>query len=131
MSARPFDFTDTVKKAAAQRQMKRCALCGKLVTKIPLTEQQKEDGQAKGHTTLEFHHVWPNQVGNAANKSHAWIRTELNCVMLCPDCHNESHKNGNTLSGPVLQPSEFQYSHGGDIKKHKEWVASLKQKIRR
>ena len=129
MSERPFDFNETTQKFATQRQMKRCALCGKLVVKIPLTEQQQDNGQVKGHTTLHFHHVWPNQVGNVGNKSHAWIRTELNCVMLCPPCHEESHESGNTRSGAVLHPSEFKYSHGGDLKKHKEWVANITQKM--
>ena len=120
MSGRPFDFDQKTQIITTQRQSNLCALCGKPVTKMRMSEQQKESGQVKGHISLHFHHVWPNQVGNVRDKSQSWIRTELNCVMLCPPCHEESHENSNTRSGAVLDPSEFKYSHGGNSKKHSD-----------
>ena len=127
--ARDFEFTDIVKRAAAQRQMNRCALCGKAVKNLPLSEQQRENGQIKGHGTLDFHHVWPNQVGRVTRGGDQWIKTDINCVMLCQPCHKESHENGNTRTGAVLHPSEFKYSHGGNTRKHAQWLAELKAKI--
>ena len=93
MSGRAFEFSIIVQRQVFARQENRCALCGEDVKKMGLTEQQKERGQVKGLTTIHFHHVLPNQTGDPHNNTHQWLKTSLNCVMLCPVCHENSHEN--------------------------------------
>jgi len=55
-------------------------------------------GYDKCPDVLEFHHLDPNQKEASWNKMRLWsekkLLTELDkCVMLCANCHRETHYN--------------------------------------
>jgi hypothetical protein len=110
--ARPFDFEEDTPKQARLRQYGCCAKCGKSL-----------------NWKLEHaHHVVPNQVGDPQNNSHAWLKTELNCVILCESCHYHVHEYGRYRNGATALPEYFCYSHGKDVVQHKRWVEDLNLK---
>ena len=109
---RPYEFSEKVKRAAISRQRGLCALCGGNFT-------QEED------LMVQFHHVIPNQLGNPADPADDWIRTLINCVLLCDECHEEAHQD-NYRTGTLVDVSEFKNSHGGDRDEHRRWVAQLR-----
>jgi len=94
-AARPFSFSPGTSNEARMRQRGLCAHCGECLD-----------------DELEFgHHVVPNQCGNPADPAHAWLRTLVNCVALCHECHMRVHQDGHTRDGAVAPPSYFPYSH--------------------
>jgi hypothetical protein len=111
--ARPFDFRGLTIKEARFRQANLCAVCGHSLSQFDV-----EYG----------HHVVPNQCGNPADPSHQWIKTLINCVLLCLDCHNRVHENGRTKLGAVAPPSYFPFSHGSASRHHQKWVKDLERK---
>jgi hypothetical protein len=78
----------------------------------------------------QAHHVVPNQSGNPSNPDHIWLKYSDNCVILCDQCHERVHENGNYHSGAVAPASYYSYSHGENRMAHLEWVQSLNQKSR-
>jgi hypothetical protein len=105
---RPFDFTKSVQKEARSRQSGVCACCGE-----SLNDQWEE-----------AHHVVPNQCGDKNNPNHEWLRTAVNCVVLCDGCHDQVHGENKT-SGAVAPPDYYRFSHSGNKVQHKEWVRDL------
>jgi hypothetical protein len=110
MARRPFDFTDTVINEAWKRQWSRCALCGDV-----LIEERNEDA----------HHVVPNHLGDPNDPKDAVLRSTDNCVILCAGCHEEAHAGGDDYAGVVLDPREFDYSHGKESGKHNLWAQNM------
>lgn len=108
-----FDFKDSVKTAARLRQNELCALDG-----LSLTDEFEN-----------AHHVAPKQVGDEKNESHNWIAEEINCVVLCEQCHKVAHEDAKWKKGTVAPPTYFPYSHGGDKKKHGAWATELQSRI--
>ncbi len=108
-----YDFTGTVKTAARLRQSEKCALDG-----LSLTDEYEN-----------AHHVAPKQSGDEGNSNHDWIGTEINCVVLCEQCHKVAHEDGKWKKGTVAPPTYFPYSHGGDKSKHETWATELQGKI--
>lgn len=110
MGYRKFGFRpyNKVKLAVLQRQEGHCACCAEVL--------EKEDQFA--------HHVIPNQCGNPADLTHAWLATELNCVMLCSACHVRSHENGDFRNGAAAPPSYFRWSHR-KRQAHQAWVKDV------
>ncbi len=107
--ARKFEFGESVKKEARLRQMELCASCGD-----SLNDQWEE-----------AHHVVPDQCGISDEAKLAWMRTVLNCVVLCDGCHFDIGHGGNTRTGTVAGPGAYKHSHGGDTVRHNEWVRSV------
>ena len=107
--ARKYEFSETVKKEARQRQMDLCASCG----------------HSMNDEWEEAHHVIPDQSGASSQNKYDWMRTALNCVVLCDPCHVNIGHNGNTRTGAVAGPDAYTYSHGGNDVQHKEWVRIL------
>jgi 5-methylcytosine-specific restriction endonuclease McrA len=109
MKPRPFEFTPATKDQAFQRQWNRCAHCeSSLIKQVD-----------------HAHHVVPNQAGNPRDPGHAWLRSALNCVLLCEHCHERVHENGRYRNGAVALPEEFKFSHGKDKAAHAQWVEEL------
>jgi hypothetical protein len=107
--ARPFDFDDAAKNEARFRQYGFCADCGRLM-----------------HDLWEHaHHVIPNQSGMPGNPNHAWLRTAINCVVLCENCHYAVHDSGRYQKGAVAPPGYYEFSHGKLQVGHKQWVDQL------
>jgi hypothetical protein len=76
---------------------------------------------------MEFaHHVVPNQCGNPADPTHQWLRTLVNCVLVCHQCHQRVHEDGDTKLGAVAPPKYFPYSHK-DPAAHRKWARQLRQ----
>src|SRR5262245_37936725 len=94
--ARPFDFSDDVRNQAFFRQFNCSAHYGE--TLLYLSDHA--------------HHVVPNQLGQAGDTTHHWIREIDNCVILCEPCHERVHENGKYRFGAVASPDDFPYSHG-------------------
>jgi DNA-directed RNA polymerase subunit RPC12/RpoP len=107
--ARPFDFSDKVKWEAMLRQKYRCGHCGGDLRKI----------------LDNAHHVVPNQAGGASNPAHQWLKSTINCIYLCDDCHVEVHEDGKFRTGAVWAADHYRYSHGGDHGAHRKWVKEL------
>jgi 5-methylcytosine-specific restriction endonuclease McrA len=93
---RPFDFRRSVLDQARLRQWGLCAHCG----------ESMDDVVEHGH------HVIPNQIGRPGVAADAFLRTAVNCVILCEDCHSEAHAYGNFIHGPVAQPNWYPFTHG-------------------
>jgi hypothetical protein len=110
MAHRPFDFTDGTINEAWQRQWNRCALCGH-----SLIYERNEDA----------HHVVPNHLGDPDDPKDAVLRSVNNCVILCSDCHEDAHAGGENYSGVVVDPREFEYSHGKEYAKHAVWAQEM------
>lgn len=107
---RPFNFKAGTANEARIRQRGLCACCGHSL-----------------NDELEYgHHVVPNQCGNSANPSHGWLRTVINCVALCHECHQRVHQDGRTRNGAVAPPTYFRFSHGAS-KEHKAWVREVER----
>ena len=113
---RPFNFIAGTSLKAQMRQEGKCACCAD-----PLLDELEAGDYAYGH------HVVPNQCGNPADPTHAWLKTELNCVALCHKCHMRVHQDGNTRSGAVAPPEYFPHSHKS-VSAHKAWAAQVNQK---
>ena len=106
---RPFDFAGKVKDEAYFRQRGLCALCGRSLRSL----------------IEHAHHVVPNQAGVAGNPGHRWLRTAVNCVVLCDECHEEVHGNGDYRKGGTKFVEDFKYSHGKDRAGHERWVSHM------
>ena len=106
---RQFDFSEAVKRDARLRQMELCAHCGE-----SLNEQWEE-----------AHHVVPDQSARKGIHADEWMKSALNCVVLCDPCHANVGHDGNTKIGAVAGPEVYKYSHGGDRVQHAEWVRLL------
>jgi len=107
--ARPFDFDENIKQKAFFRQWNKCAHCGRSLIDV------------YDHA----HHVVPNQLGRAGNPGDSWLRKEDNCIILCDNCHNRIHQNGNYRTGAVASPDYFPYSHGNEKGEHLAWVGRM------
>jgi hypothetical protein len=104
--ARHFEFTESVKKEARLRQKGFCAHCG----------------DSLNWQWEEAHHVVPDQCGLKDDDKHHWLKTTLNCVVLCGACHFEIGHGGNTKTGIIAGPEAYQHSHAGDTVQHACWV---------
>jgi hypothetical protein len=107
--ARPYDFEQSTLKEARLRQYGRCAYCKKSLKAV------LEDG----------HHVVPNQSGDSKTPAHDWLRTALNCVILCDICHYRVHDGGRYKNGAVPLPSGYKHSHAEDKVAHLRWAKDL------
>lgn len=112
MSRRPFEFDNRVKAASRLRQEGLCAHCGESLDDL----------------WEHAHHVVPNQSGDEGNTLHAWLRTEINCVTLCQDCHERVHQDGRFRDGAVAPAEYFPHSHGLNRASHTAWVQDLRSK---
>ena len=106
---RPFDFTRATLKAVRFRQRNLCAHCG--------TDLADEWDHG--------HHVVPNQCGNPAAPAHQWLRSAINCVLICDRCHDRVH-NEDTRGGAVAPPRYFPHSHELP-QDHRLWAAQLEK----
>lgn len=107
--ARPFDFDGSIMKQARLRQFGLCAVCGDCMNDV----------------YEHAHHVVPNQAGDSANPSHSWLKSQINCVILCEDCHYAVHDSGRYRTGAVAPPEYYKHSHGGHTVEHTRWVDEL------
>ncbi len=73
------------------------------------------------------HHAVPNQTGDPNKPSHAWLRTVINCVILCDGCHDQVHEHNKT-TGAVAPPEYYEFSHGNQAVQHQAWVSDLNQR---
>ena len=105
---RPFAFRNGTALEARLRQEGLCAVCGRSL------DNQEEFG----------HHVVPNQCGNPADPSHEWLRTVLNCVVVCHSCHMRVHQDGKTSKGAVAPPGYFRWSHKKRAH-HRAWAQQV------
>jgi hypothetical protein len=112
--ARPFQFGETAKKQARLRQFGLCAVCGHSLRDL----------------FEHAHHVVPNQSGDPADESHLWLKSELNCVILCELCHEVVHESGHYRYGAVAPPEYFRYSHAKDAVAHQRWAGALTEKMK-
>lgn len=111
MATPQFPFFDDSKKEARLRQEGRCAVCAIALDHV-----------------LDFaHHVIPDQCGNPADPTHAWLRTTLNCALLCHNCHVRVHENGNWKNGAVAPPTYFRWSHK-KRQAHQVWAKDVASK---
>ncbi len=108
MASRAFPFYVAAKRDARTRQEGLCAVCARSL----------------GHVEDFAHHVIPNQCGNRADPSHKWLRTVVNCVILCYECHERVHEDGKTRNGAVAPPEYFRWSHK-KRQAHQAWAADL------
>ena len=106
---RPYEFSETVKREVLGRQQALCADCGMNL---------QLDGE------IHYHHVIPNQSGDPTVALDSFLRTAINCVMLCKPCHDAAH-DFNFRDGPVAPPRVFKNSHGGDHVDHTTWAKDL------
>lgn len=87
------EFTEKTKNFVRERQNRCCAVCGKHEDHLFLEESLK----------VQFHHVLPASV-QGTNKT-------FNCVMLCDDCHEHIHINGNYRVPIVNDLDDFPYAN--------------------
>ena len=119
MSGRSFDFTDSVKKKVAIRQNGVCAICGQDLAK---TMKQQLD-------YCNCHHVIPDQAGSPGNTDHQFLKTDVNGVYLCHECHVEyGHAGGKYKNGAVSHFGTYKYSHGNPpgSQAQAQWMAQLR-----
>ena len=115
MSGRGFDFNGTTRAEVRRRQRYVCAHCGRKDT-------GKED--------FNVHHVIPDQAGGDKNNpDHAFLRTTLNGVALCHQCHVEVHEDGKYKHGALPYSFKwYQYSHGKKRRiLHLAWIEKLEK----
>ena len=78
---RRFNFSKAVKSEARLRQMELCAYCGESLNEV----------------WEEAHHVVPDQSGRKmGDHADQWMKSALNCVVLCDPCHENVGHDGNT-----------------------------------
>jgi hypothetical protein len=114
--ARPFDFSQTVQRAARLRQWGLCGHCG----------------DSLDHRLEHAHHVIPNQSGTIENPAAAFLRSAENCAILCDACHAAAHAHGAYKSGAVAPADWFPYSHGQQGQaEHLRWRLRIDSEWRR
>ncbi len=111
---RPFDFTATERFQARFRQSGRCACCNVDLNSV----------------AEHAHHVVPNQSGSPDSPQHAWLRTQINCVVLCEMCHVRVHQDGRFATGAVAPPDYYPHSHGRNAAQHRAWALDLNVRSR-
>ncbi|MGE3165212.1 MAG: HNH endonuclease [Planctomycetota bacterium] len=122
-----FEFVPAVLDEIGQRQNFRCAVCG---TNL---------GRGNTKILVNYHHVVPVQSGNPANRSHDFIRSADNGVLLCDEsaaksrsesCHGLVAHGESRFGTFAAYADAFPYSHGGDKEAHRSWVRSLNDRSR-
>ncbi len=107
---RLFNFSKTTLSEVLFRQKALCAWCGEKLDDL----------------IFHGHHVVPNQAGTADTPANAWLRTAINCVMLCEDCHREfGHEGGKYQTGAVPFARYYRFSHGPDHRAHQRWARDI------
>ena len=140
------DFKGDVKKITLNRQLGRCALCGKLFTaKKHIDPHYADDteldfiidhNEEVREGSAHYHHVLPRQFGiTKSGRSHHsdFMKTEVNCVALHTGCHETAH-NYNYRGMYFLDANAFKRSHGerGDYTpRHDKWSNEHKQVVER
>jgi 5-methylcytosine-specific restriction endonuclease McrA len=81
-------FSKSTKDEARFRQYGRCGACG-----LPLDEMEER-----------AHHIYPNSLGGADEPD--------NCVILCWQCEQFIHNDGNYRSCIVAQRDYFEHFNG-------------------
>jgi hypothetical protein len=122
----PFKFSASVRGQAWSRQNGHCGFCGEDLATI-----MRGDGElGDNNDRVEAHHVVSRQVGKLfadVEKVVAFIRSVVNCIYLCGDCHLRNAHGHDFGEGGLRPPEGFLYSHGGqETQARKRWVSLAK-----